>query len=615
MNDGKEPEQKQEIPVSDPPGENALVPKWIYYGAFFITFTIPNLVFSGRSWFDTLHIMKWCVTMVPIAVMVIIAGFNLFRLGAERVNFRMDQFSVAWLILILLVTSQPLLIRMTSISTFFKEWFFFGTLFAVYMLCDNLRPEGTFFRSLLWGCSVNASLNILFAEITVRGISAEIMIRGVKVGLPFIMDVPGNYVGNTAQQEMLGLWVAMAILNCLFLHVYYSEKWKSDKIRAFMMILNLFFMAVNACGLWRTTSRGAILALFVGFVIMILCFVRNREWKAVVHLVSLIGVVLVFFALVLAVNPSGGTNRGTELARKLADMVVNPGSFGGRIAIWRVSNEVFLKHPVAGVGLGHYKWNFLDGQGALFTKYPELLDNPSYKWQYTYWAHSEYLQWLCETGIIGTILLGLIGVYWLISFIRAFASGREISPESLWGTSMLFLLFFDALFSRPFHRIENAVWMSLAFAQANRCILREMAAFSRRESEFVYKCFGAFIASAAVCGLIFLGGGIAGDKHLYRSLYPVSDEIKRDNINSAGRYLMSREDAAEQIAYLDMSVGEKLYDEDTYIKGVGELIAAFKTRPNSERLFKLYDCARELNSAGIVREILPYLPPDLVITE
>ena len=611
MKDDKNPEMKPEIPVNDAPKQRVLVPKQIYCAAFFITFTVPNLVFSGQYWFDTLHLLKWFAAMVPVAIIVIIAGFNLFRYGPVPFNFKMDQFGFAWIFLVLLVTVQPFFIRMTSASTFVKEWYFFATLFAVYIICCHQRPGGAFFRSLLWGSSVNASFNILFAEIIIRGIRPEIAILGRIVRLPFIMGVPGNYVGNTGQQEMFGLWVAMAIFNCLYLHVYYSNNWKKDKLSACMMILNIFFMSVNACGLWRSTARGGILALLVGFAIMILCFVRNRSWKVVKHLVSLIGIVLVFLALVLAINTSDATNRGGALVSKLADMVVNPGTFGGRIAIWRVSNEIFLKHPVGGVGLGHYKWHFLDGQSTLFAKYPELMHNPGYPWHYTYWAHNEYLQWLCETGIIGALLLGLMGLYWLISLIKVLVSGKNIPSESIWGVSMLFLLLFNALFSRPFHRIENAVWLPLAFAQANWFILGEMKAFARRESEFVYKCFGLFIASVAVYGLIFLGGGMIGNKLLYHSLQPINAELKREYINKAKRYPMSREDAEEQMANLNISLGEEHQSVGIFLEGVNELLMAFERRPSSHRLFALYDCSLKIDSEELKMLISPYLPWDI----
>ena len=139
-----------------------------------------------------------------------------------------------------------------------------------------------------------------------------------------------------------------------------------------------------------------------------------------------------------------------------------------------------------------------------------------------------------------------------------------------------------------------------------------MKIFSKRESEFVYKCFGVFIASAAVCGLIFLGGGIRGDKLLYYALHPISVEMKRDYVSRAGFYLMSREDAEEQMANLNISIGEISEDSNIYIEGIGEFLMAFRRRPNSERLFRLYNYARELNSIELARYISPYLPPDSI---
>jgi hypothetical protein len=321
---------------------------------------------------------------------------------------------------------------------------------------------------------------------------------------------------------------------------------------------------------------------------------------------------LAFLILVLAADfVTGGISRARPLIIKMLDMFQNPGTFGGRIAIWRVSGEVFKKHPLSGVGLGHYKWHFLDGQRTLYAKRPELLEDPNYKWQFTYWAHSEYLQWLCETGLIGSIPMLALGVCWMYLFLKALIARRQMPPEAIWGVGMLFLLFFDAMFSRPFHRIENAVWMSLAFAQANRFLLPQSPKWMKRESEAVYRVFGVFMATAAVCGLLFLGGGMAGDKLMLKAVYPGADEEKREYLDRAGDFLMSRDDALEQMANLDISAGE--WDDDaSYIRGVRELYVVFKTRPNSERLFKLFECARELNNSELMKELIPYLPPGSV---
>ena len=183
-------------------------------------------------------------------------------------------------------------------------------------------------------------------------------------------------------------------------------------------------------------------------------------------------------------------------------------------------------------------------------------------------------------------------------------------PEAIWGAGMLFLLLFDAMFSRPFHRIENAVWMSLACAQVNGFLMPQGVAWIKRESETVYRVFGVFMATAAVCGLLFLGGGMTGDKLMLRAIYPGSNDEKRGYLDRAGDFLMSRDDALEQMANLDISMRE--WDDKAYIRGVRELYTAFKTRPNSERLFKLFECARELNNAELIKELIPYFPPGSV---
>jgi hypothetical protein len=152
--------------------------------------------------------------------------------------------------------------------------------------------------------------------------------------------------------------------------------------------------------------------------------------------------------------------------------------------------------------------------------------------------------------------------------------------------------------------------MSLAFAQVNRFLLPQAAQWIRIESEAVYRTFGVFMAVVAVCGLLFLGGGMAGDKLMLRAVYPGSNEAKREYLERAGNFLMSKDDALEQLANLDISA--KKWDDEAYLRGVRELYAAFKTRPNSERLFKLFECARELNNVELLRELIPYFPPGSV---
>ena len=84
------------------------VPLWIFYPLIFISLALPNLIYSGSEWFDTLHIMKWAWTMVPVAVIALIGGSMLALFGAGRTGFRLDLFGAVWLGLLAFVTLQTL---------------------------------------------------------------------------------------------------------------------------------------------------------------------------------------------------------------------------------------------------------------------------------------------------------------------------------------------------------------------------------------------------------------------------------------------------------------------------------------------------------------------------
>ncbi|MDR0648119.1 MAG: O-antigen ligase family protein [Synergistaceae bacterium] len=591
-------------------GKAPLVPQWLLWVCFLISFSLPNLVFSGRYWFDTLHIMKWAVTMVPIGVLALAAGVILASRKLERIDFILDPFGALWLVLVLFVTAQPLFTPMTSYSTFGKEWFYFSCLFAAYMLAYNACKGGTLLRALMWGSSLNASVNVLFAEM---------LMTGANKGFDFILDVPGNYIGNTAQQEMFGLWMAMAALNCIYLHLQYvglrneGERWLDRPRLLAPMLANLFFLSVNSWGLWNSTARGGILSFVVAFVVLVAALWRSGYVLALKRSYKVFGVVVALLAVILVGGSLFGIGRGSTLVTKMMDMVRNPTSIGNRISIWKTSFEVFKIRPLTGVGIGHYKWHFLDGQRRFYRSHPELIDDLEYEWQFTYWAHSEYIQWLCETGLAGALLLAAMAVWWLYSFLMALAKKKELPPEAIWGCAMLFLLWFDALFSRPFHRIENSVWMALAFAISNRSLLPQRVKWTAVDSAWVYRAFGVFIAAVSICGFVFLAGGMRGDKLIFESLAsPSTFREKDDLLKRAEKYLMSRDDAREQYGYLLVEAGMTQKDKEAFLKGMEQLYMAFNRRPTSKLLFEVTYYARQIGNTGLLEVLSTYFNPGMV---
>lgn len=581
------------------PGENScsfipcsLIPKWIFYALIFVSLALPNLIYSGVSWFDTLHIMKWAWTMVPVALISIIGGLALAVDGPKRSNFRLGLFGCVWFALIVFISAQPLWANIFSHSTYAKEWFFFATLFAAYVFCANLFTDEMALRCVLWLANINAAINVVFAEILIRCTAAP---------YSFIMNVPGNYIGNTGQQEMFGLWMAIAAMNGIFLHMLYSHDTNGGVRSDIAKYANLFLLAFNSWGLWNSTTRAGMLSLMTGTAVLAIIV-----WNCKPHrLLKDIGFASLIVALMLVLNicmGAFGLSRAYDLIYKTSDMLMNPANFGMRREIWLSSWNVVKKHPIAGVGLGHFKWHYLEGQRDAFKDHPDM------QWQFTYWAHSEYLQWFAEFGLFGAFILLCAAVWWIWSFVRALNMKRDLSYSSMWGCAFVFLIWFDAIFSRPFHRIENVIWLSLAFALANRAILPTPPAAEKMRAAAL-RLLGAFMAAASVVGLVFFFSGCMADKDLRAATLTNNVAVQRAFIDRARSSLMKRDEANEQLAYNMLAIAEITKRPEDLNAAIYQLYTSFHTRPQGKQLVELLDLAQRIGNRELLAELVTYLHP------
>ncbi len=592
----KEAPEPQLHPLTGEAVSNPLVPDWIFEGLVTLSLTLPNLVFSGMHWYDTLHLMKWFVTLVPVGVLSVLAGARLARYGTERTGFVLDPLGTLWVGVLLFLSLQPFWAPLTSSVTFLKEWLTLGSLVALYLLTYNLFPTGNMIRVALWLANLNAAVNVLFAELQMRSLNAS---------FPFIMNTPGYYIGNTAQQEMFGLWMAIAVLNGVYLHVAYGGQEAAGRIRqgALLRWGNLVLLAVNGWGLWNSTARGGILSLLVGFSVFALMAWRNYDRSHLRRLGAIVLVLGVVLAGSFVADKALNTGRATLMTQKTLDMIQNPGSVGLRIGIWRTSLQMFLHHPVTGVGLGHFKWNYLAAQRAMFDRYPDG------EWQFTYWAHSEYLQWLCELGVFGGLLLAGMGLFWLAGFGRAVARREAFPLEILWAAGMVFLIATDAVFSRPFHRVEIAVWFAVALALSARSFLPARLSWTEVRHPAVFRAFGGLWAAVALGGLLFLGDGMLGDRYLFAATQSRDPNFKMGALDQAGKHFMSREEALEQKGYLYLLVAEANRDGRLLKPGLDLLYQAFGQRAEAKKLMDLMKGYGALGDEAKVREMTRFLKP------
>ena len=581
--------------VHDGPG---LVNPLLFFVVAVISLALPNIIFSGRFWFQTLHIMKWFFAMVPIGVMAVLAGYRLFRYGNPHGSVKIDVFGWGWLMMLLYVTAQPLWTEISSLPGFLREWFFFATLWVFYILCYN-GFEGKWFKVLFWVAGINAVLNVFFAELQFAGLNGP---------FPFILPTPGHYIGNTGQQNMFGFWLAICGLNLVAL---YSNR-KSDlsidaapknSIREhFLSVMNLVFLFIIGWGLWGSTSRSSILSLACGllFLIIIVARIHGRF--------SMKRIFIALLVLILALSSSIVFNhqRMERTLRKTVEIVKNYRSIGKRDSIWMTSWTMFRMHPITGVGLGQYKWNYLDAQRKM------IREHPGKDWKYTYWAHNEYLQWFCEAGLIPGIFLLILAIWWIWSFIRALLMKKDLSSEAVWACAMLFLIWFNAIWTRPFHRIEDALWMSLAFALANREILPLEFEWSKVRRNYLYRALGALIALCSLVGLVYFFHGMIGDVYLRKAAQTRHPLTQRTLLEKAYGHFLVKDIAEKQMAYHYLALGRATKNPEYLAEGINRLYVHFQKQPHSKELKELLDLSSRIRKEDLAREMASYLKPGTV---
>lgn len=584
---GREPswDERGLLPAGDALRENPLLPRALAVCVSLLALAVPNLVFSGFSFHSSLHLMKWVAALVPLALGAFVAMGRVLRRGTTATGFRLDGFAVLWLILLLYVTVQPFWSGLRSPESFFRAWFVLAGLWWAYVLFAHVADR-PLLRAVLWGALVSGAVNVLFAEMQVRGLSGS---------YSFILPTPGHYVGNTGQQNMLALWLAVSGLGGAFLMM--CSEGSERRLLPFVVLLQ----SLTLWGMISTTSRSGILGYVIGFSVLAALLVRTGGRRYVKRGAA----AALLFLAVLGANLALNQGRLGILTLKMGDMLTNPLSIAHRDTIWATSWRMYADAPLSGVGLGQYKWHYLDAQRAMRAAHPRM------KWLFTHWAHNEYLQWFAEAGTPGGVLLMTLFGWWWLSLLAAFVRRIPLSPPAVWGSALVALFAFDALWTRPWHRVENALWLALAFAVTNREILlpflpgTEERAFRRGG-----KVAAAAISLVAAAGLLYLADGVRGDRAVLLGIVASPDLPVSPHLERALRSPMVRDEAEREAAYRLISAGERRRDPQMTADGLNALAVYFAKEPHVRELYALREWSRKLDDGAWHEELMSYGSPD-----
>jgi hypothetical protein len=204
-------------------------------------------------------------------------------------------------------------------------------------------------------------------------------------------------------------------------------------------------MAIIMAALLRTQSRGALIALAGGLLLLLATSVAKARNRKVTAVVLAFAILLGGFVLIAGEKTLGRFTSSPSMVDDSARL---------RRAVWRESFEMAKDAPLLGCGVGSFTGIFPFYQDLeaeeVYVKHPE----------------SSMLQWLVELGIIPLLLGGSIAVAFVIPHAKASFARESSFYLAAGGIGAVAVLLIHSLIDVPAHRWGTAGFALAALAVA-----------------------------------------------------------------------------------------------------------------------------------------------------
>jgi O-antigen ligase len=278
-------------------------------------------------------------------------------------------------------------------------------------------------HALLWGCYLSFYVFIRSAISDSKITRSFIVLAGIVL---FAISLAGvtEFIGSPKPITALftSRWYLYAEVIVMFLPIFAVTAIKDKPLRSFLWILNIAICWILVVA---TTSRIMFIAGISATVLFTLLVWLRYPLSLVCWKWAAIAVVMIGFTLI----PQLSRLQGERIA--LTDRLSGTEehsiqSARSRLLFWGMAIEGFRRSPLIGVGGDNYYsgYKFLRENYSL--RYPA---NPVLEISEDFIperAHNEYLQILCELGLVGGLLFAwlLFGIAYM--FIRAIRNGASL---------------------------------------------------------------------------------------------------------------------------------------------------------------------------------------------
>jgi len=283
-------------------------------------------------------------------------------------------------------------------------WFAFTIFFLVY---HSLRDEKHFVRLLKFFLVIGLYLTFTgwCEHYKIWALVFPNYISDPTVGIHF-----GRVRGPFLVSPTMGLTLVFCFFSNLVLARNLSGVSKYLIYPVCILMLPVIF--------W-TQTRSVWLELIVGSVVWIAY--TKRHWSRVAAICVLSAAAILTLFINMENIPTSDRTRGGVTDRELIYM---------RIGLTLITWDIFLDHPVMGVGFGHFR--------DVAPLYARQIDSPYYAFASNAMEHNNFLSMLAETGAPGLLLYVALLVAFIKCSIRIYRKLPDSAPGPL-GRDLLVL--------------------------------------------------------------------------------------------------------------------------------------------------------------------------------
>ncbi|RLA60514.1 MAG: hypothetical protein DRQ78_09435 [Epsilonproteobacteria bacterium] len=217
--------------------------------------------------------------------------------------------------------------------------------------------------------------------------------------------------------------------------------------------LYIFFFATVSGNLFLTAGRTGQIAFILGLFVLTMLSFKNK--------LKAFFVSIILSALVLSIAFNLSTtfyDRIITGKNSLVNVVEKEdycSSWGSRVAVWVVAEDIMLENPVLGVGISD---NMTEFHNLMSEKYPKMECVQGHLMH----MHNQYIQTFTQLGFIGLVLL--LGIFYMVIKLPL----KEIEYRNIqyvYVTVVLFAFVSEVLYHRQFSMALFALIIGVLLAQ------------------------------------------------------------------------------------------------------------------------------------------------------